>query len=133
LGQVGVFERLPVEGVKVGRAGDFRGQVLDAGLQGGFVAGVGLPVGKDLVEEGLTTGGDAGGGLLGADLVGKGETEVLFKVPLQAGFFVLGEGVDDGDSVLFAVVKDEEGVCVGGGLLADADVGYAPPSVTTRR
>ena len=107
MGQLGVFERLPVEAVKVGGASDLEGQVLDAGLEGGFIAGVGIRVGEYLFEESLTIGADAGGCLSGADLVNKGEMEVLFKVPLQARFFAIGKGVGDGDSVLFAVVKDE--------------------------
>ena len=52
---------------------------------------------------------------------------------IESRFFALGEGVGDGDGVLFAAVKDEEGVWVGGGILADADAGHSPSSVTTRR
>jgi hypothetical protein len=83
LGEVGVFEGFPVEGVEVGGARDLKGQVLDPSLEDFLVAGIGFWVSKDLVEEGFAVGGDAGCRSFKVGLVGEGEAEMSFEVPLQ--------------------------------------------------
>ena len=93
LGQLGVLERLPVQGVELGRAGDLDGQLGQVALGEAAVGGKGLGVGEELGEELLAVAGDAGRGLLRLDLVGEGEAQVLLEVPGQPLLLLGREGI----------------------------------------
>ena len=53
------------------------------------VGEVGFGVGEDLFEEGFAIGGDAGGSMVGFDLVEKWELEMVFEVPFEEFLFLL--------------------------------------------
>ena len=108
LGQVRVLERLPVERVEVGRAGDLEGQLLQTGIAQFGIAAVGVAIGKDLFEELVAILLDARSGLRSVDLVREGELEVLLEVPLQPRLLEVVEGRGKGKG-MFVAADDDHG------------------------
>ena len=104
--QIGILERFPVQGVKGGRALDLDVELTEpaAHLE---VSGVGLRMRfKHLLEQVLPIGRNALRRLARLDPVQERPPQVLFEVPLEPLFVLLGKRIGYVDRVLDAVVQD---------------------------
>ena len=85
-------------------------QIVQASFEQVSIFGIDIWIAKNLFEEFLAIGFNAGGCVLGAYFFGEWEFQVFFEVPFKFLLLLLFEWVVDGNGVFGAVVEADDGV-----------------------